>query len=385
MPRGLTQEEVENYLIDNGCELIDKYIRNNLEIKIKCRCGHFRTSKLTHIKSYKQFYCKDCTSNTPKHIHEKKVETLKKQFESKYIKTLNYRDDFIEENYNQTFICWDCGLTKNRKNFPYRKQYSFNKEKRCKMCNNENHRKRRNEQTEKQLIHEIIERSKLLSKKRYGNGRKECGDFDIDVEYIIELSKKQNNICVYSGRILEWKTNSENKLSIDRIDSKKGYTKDNVQLVCKIVNQAKSDMSENEFITFIEEIYNKKEKKNFEDSENIPDIKKIKKLIKISKQSARKHKITGRIDAGIHLITIDDIINISHKQNNCCIYSGNNLWNSKEKPSIDRINSELGYIKSNIQLVTFKANQAKSNLNESDFMKLISDIYTHVRKNISLS
>lgn len=54
---------------------------------------------------------------------------------SKYDKTLKYRNDYLPENYNQQFTCWDCKQTKNRKNFPYRKQYAYNKEKRCKLCN----------------------------------------------------------------------------------------------------------------------------------------------------------------------------------------------------------------------------------------------------------
>ena len=44
-------------------------------------------------------------------------------------------------------------------------------------------------------------------------------------------------------------------ISIDRIDSTKGYTKDNTQLVCDIVNRMKLDLPMNEFVTLCKIIY----------------------------------------------------------------------------------------------------------------------------------
>lgn len=43
-------------------------------------------------------------------------------------------------------------------------------------------------------------------------------------------------------------------VSIDRIDSTKGYLKTNVQLVCMVVNQMKSDLSLNELISICKQI-----------------------------------------------------------------------------------------------------------------------------------
>jgi hypothetical protein len=54
-----------------------------------------------------------------------------------------------------------------------------------------------------------------------------------------------------TGRIL---TN----LSIDRIDSKKGYIKDNIQFVCMAVNQMKSDLTLDELYFFCESILKNK-------------------------------------------------------------------------------------------------------------------------------
>ena len=47
-------------------------------------------------------------------------------------------------------------------------------------------------------------------------------------------------------------------ISIDRIDSTKGYTKDNVQLVCAQVNMMKAEMTMEELYIFCENIVNNK-------------------------------------------------------------------------------------------------------------------------------
>ena len=85
--------------------------------------------------------------------------------------------------------------------------------------------------------------------------------FDIDEAFINELLVKQNGLCKYSGVLLDInsiggvKTQMNiNSLSIDRINSDKGYTKDNVVLVSAIVNTMKSDLTEKEFLSVINNI-----------------------------------------------------------------------------------------------------------------------------------
>lgn len=78
---------------------------------------------------------------------------------------------------------------------------------------------------------------------------------EIDVNDIILLKKKQKNRCAYTGKKLKWVYDTPYKASIDRIDSSKGYTVDNIQLVAKIVNQAKNDLDEKDFLDMIKFIY----------------------------------------------------------------------------------------------------------------------------------
>ena len=70
------------------------------------------------------------------------------------------------------------------------------------------------------------------------------------------MARKQGNRCAYSGKELIWLIKNNYSTSIDRIDSDKGYTKDNVQLVAKIVNQAKNNLMHDEFLEMINTIYN---------------------------------------------------------------------------------------------------------------------------------
>ena len=79
---------------------------------------------------------------------------------------------------------------------------------------------------------------------------------------LIELFTKQKGLCALSGIKMEHTINNnetivENKynISIDRINSDAGYTKENIQLVCWICNQMKSDTEPHLFINIITQIY----------------------------------------------------------------------------------------------------------------------------------
>lgn len=72
-------------------------------------------------------------------------------------------------------------------------------------------------------------------------------DFELDYEFISGLLSAQDGLCFYTGAQLE--LTGDNKISIDRLDSTKGYTRDNVNLVTFRVNIVKRDTTHEEFIT----------------------------------------------------------------------------------------------------------------------------------------
>lgn len=79
---------------------------------------------------------------------------------------------------------------------------------------------------------------------------------DIDLTYLVELFNNQNGICPYSGRKIQFDINSQERLSLDRKDSTKGYTKDNVVWCCWQANNIKQDLNEEDFKSWITDIYN---------------------------------------------------------------------------------------------------------------------------------
>lgn len=83
-------------------------------------------------------------------------------------------------------------------------------------------------------------------------------EFTVSPEYLWQLFLQQNRKCSLSGVNLYFTTHSnasvgrskETNASLDRIDSSKGYTEDNVQWVHKDLNRMKWSKTDDEFITW---------------------------------------------------------------------------------------------------------------------------------------
>lgn len=78
-------------------------------------------------------------------------------------------------------------------------------------------------------------------------------EFSITIEQGWEKFLEQNKKCALSGlelkfSVSEYKKMNDRTASLDRIDSSKGYTIDNIQWIDKRINVMKMDMDENEFI-----------------------------------------------------------------------------------------------------------------------------------------
>jgi len=95
----------------------------------------------------------------------------------------------------------------------------------------------------KPLFHRIKKHGKLI---------------EITLEDIQEIWEKQKGICVYTKmklRLPEWDLQKDIfTASIDRIDSNKGYIKDNCQIVSVMANLAKNDFSDEDMKEFCKQI-----------------------------------------------------------------------------------------------------------------------------------
>ena len=68
--------------------------------------------------------------------------------------------------------------------------------------------------------------------------------FEITIEDIYKQYNQQQELCAFSGLHIVFGSTA----SVDRIDSSKGYTTDNIQIVHKDLNMMKRDMDNMDFI-----------------------------------------------------------------------------------------------------------------------------------------
>ena len=84
---------------------------------------------------------------------------------------------------------------------------------------------------------------KVFSKLKRDAERRNLA-FEITIEDIHNLYNKQKECCAFTGFPLVFGEDA----SVDRIDSSKGYTLDNIQIVHKALNMMKRDMDNMDFI-----------------------------------------------------------------------------------------------------------------------------------------
>lgn len=77
-----------------------------------------------------------------------------------------------------------------------------------------------------------------------GGARNRNIEFNITQKQVWELFLKQNRKCALTGWSISFKGGRKRTASIDRIDSKKGYKIDNIQIVHKVINRLKMAFEE---------------------------------------------------------------------------------------------------------------------------------------------
>lgn len=103
----------------------------------------------------------------------------------------------------------------------------------CKLCHNEHQKICRS--TARGALSRLISNARTSSNIRMKNeGKSDRTVVDIDLEFIIDLYEKQKGRCAYSGIPLQFGSCKDNDwvMSLERLDITKGYTADNVCLIC---------------------------------------------------------------------------------------------------------------------------------------------------------
>lgn len=131
---------------------------------------------------------------------------------------------------------------------PYSWEY-FRTRSMCKYCGNILRKGRYQSDMSNLTVEKLL---KLRFRSAKGRASSKGVEFDIDELYLKEVYDKQNGMCFYSGIKMEIAvkgyTDNMNTLSVDRIDSDKGYIKGNIVLCCDFVNTMKMKFTTSEFL-----------------------------------------------------------------------------------------------------------------------------------------
>ena len=93
---------------------------------------------------------------------------------------------------------------------------------------------------------DIISRFKNLCT----HARKRTKYFSLVNSDLSDLWEKQDGRCAYTKLPLLATANQFNTISLDRVDSSKGYVVGNIQLVCAAINKMKQEYTEEVFFLF---------------------------------------------------------------------------------------------------------------------------------------
>jgi len=181
--------------------------------------------------------------------------------------------------------------------------------------------------------------------------------FEIEKETFTELVKMQ---CHYCGIIKEKGFNG-----IDRLDSTKGYTMENIVSCCEMCNFMKGSMSESTFTKCVKHIatFHKKI-----EGELCPEIFKDVKMVTYSKS-----KISA-ISRNIYFDISKEQFN-EKKKENCYLCGKQNTVTHMN--GIDRVDSSIGYIESNIKSCCGTCNYMKNNYVLDSFLDKCIQIATN--------
>ena len=106
-----------------------------------------------------------------------------------------------------------------------------------------------------QYLATTIRKTKYACKKIHGR------EFSLSLSDVIEMVKKQNGKCALTGWELEFTRGGEwygeknpRGCTMDRIRNDRGYTVDNVQLVCAMPNVMRGSLPLDEFVSMCKSI-----------------------------------------------------------------------------------------------------------------------------------
>lgn len=206
-------------------------------------------------------------------------------------------------------------------------------------------------------------------------------DFNVSKEFLWNLFEKQNSKCALTGLDLLMPVKSDdvkngNKTaSLDRINSDIGYLEDNVQWVHKDINMMKQSLQQSKFIDYCKLVdHNFFEKTN---DKNIDGNQKLTKSFYCTLKAVANRR-------GLYFnVSKEYLWDLFEKQNGKCVLTGLSLnfplkakdvFNGNKTTSLDRVNSDIGYLEGNVQWVHKDVNMMKQSYDMRYFLEMCNHI-----------
>jgi len=124
--------------------------------------------------------------------------------------------------------CTKCGEYKSLDQYSVKRSRADGLNIYCKSCDRDSQKVFR--KTQAGFIHNLISDAYKSTKERNKKGRGH--EFTLTVPKLNKMIVDQNGICAISGAVLVFKSYSDNKASVDRINDDLGYVDGNCRLVC---------------------------------------------------------------------------------------------------------------------------------------------------------
>lgn len=153
-------------------------------------------------------------------------------------------------------VCSECKTAKPASDFNRYPRNADGLMSRCKACGS----KRTNAYNQQYIRLNWANRLLIYVRNAYAGAkrRKKVLDWaphDLDREFLFELLKRQQGRCYWTGVAMALEEMGKPwSISLDRVDCDRGYTRDNVVLVCMSANLARNDSSPDDIRAFIEMI-----------------------------------------------------------------------------------------------------------------------------------
>jgi hypothetical protein len=134
-----------------------------------------------------------------------------------------------------TKVCTKCNVEKSLDDYHRDKYNKDGRESRCKICKSKSDYER--SKTLRAVLIKMLSHAKYHSKSRKDKGREEAGECTITISDLEEQWNIQDGKCWYSNIPMNIDKNDW-KMSLERLDTDKGYIKDNVVFCCREFNNS---------------------------------------------------------------------------------------------------------------------------------------------------